>query len=349
MIADFDGDISTIFNKHTDDELPMLITRNLVVFPGVLTPIIIGRKQSLELINAIKGNEEKLFAVFAQRDASIEMPKEQDIFEQGVFARLVRVIDMPGPGENITAIVQGLGRCTRKDITKTRPYHMGHAVLSPEELPTKGDKEFKTAYEDLLINVKNFVNMNEDIPDEMLFALKNIHNEVLSINYICMTLTFSIEDKEALLNTSSVKDRVMLALKLLYREEQLQRIKQDIRMKTREDLDEQQREYFLQQQIKNIKEELGNGEGSPERKELLEQGMMKKWNKATLKYFMKELDKLDTLNPQSPDYSQQLNYLRTLVNLPWNEYTTDNLDLKRAQRILDHDHYGMEKVKERIL
>ena len=349
MIADFDGDISTIFNKHTDDELPMLITRNLVVFPGVLTPIIIGRKQSLELINAIKGNEEKLFAVFAQRDASIEMPGEQDIFEQGVFARLVRVIDMPGPGENITAIVQGLGRCTRKDITKTRPYHMGHAVLSPEELPAKGDKEFKTAHEDLLINVKNFVNMNEDIPDEMLFALKNIHNEVLSVNYICMTLTFSIEDKESLLNTSSVKDRVMLALKLLYREEQLQRIKQDIRMKTREDLDEQQREYFLQQQIKNIKEELGNGEGSPERKELLEQGMMKKWNKATLKYFMKELDKLDTLNPQSPDYSQQLNYLRTLVNLPWNEYTTDNLDLKRAQRILDHDHYGMEKVKERIL
>ena len=349
MIADFDGDISTIFNKHTDDELPMLITRNLVVFPGVLTPIIIGRKQSLELINAIKGNEEKLFAVFAQRDASIEMPGEQDIFEQGVFARLVRVIDMPGPGENITAIVQGLGRCTRKDITKTRPYYMGHAVLSPEELPAKGDKEFKTAHEDLLINVKNFVNMNEDIPDEMLFALKNIHNEVLSVNYICMTLTFSIEDKESLLNTSSVKERVMLALKLLYREEQLQRIKQDIRMKTREDLDEQQREYFLQQQIKNIKEELGNGEGSPERKELLEQGMMKKWNKATLKYFMKELDKLDTLNPQSPDYSQQLNYLRTLVNLPWNEYTTDNLDLKRAQRILDHDHYGMEKVKERIL
>ena len=349
MIADFDGDISTIFNKHTDDELPMLITRNLVVFPGVLTPIIIGRKQSLELINAIKGNEEKLFAVFAQRDASIEMPGEQDIFEQGVFARLVRVIDMPGPGENITAIVQGLGRCTRKDITKTRPYYMGHAVLSSEELPAKGDKEFKTAHEDLLINVKNFVNMNEDIPDEMLFALKNIHNEVLSVNYICMTLTFSIEDKESLLNTSSIKDRVMLALKLLYREEQLQRIKQDIRMKTREDLDEQQREYFLQQQIKNIKEELGNGEGSPERKELLEQGMMKKWNKATLKYFMKELDKLDTLNPQSPDYSQQLNYLRTLVNLPWNEYTTDNLDLKRAQRILDHDHYGMEKVKERIL
>ena len=349
MIADFDGDISTIFNKHTDDELPMLITRNLVVFPGVLTPIIIGRKQSLELINAIKGNEEKLFAVFAQRDASIEMPGEQDIFEQGVFARLVRLIDMPGPGENITAIVQGLGRCTRKDITKTRPYHMGHAVLSPEELPAKGDKEFKTAHEDLLINVKNFVNMNEDIPDEMLFALKNIHNAVLSVNYICMTLTFSIEDKESLLNTSSIKDRVMLALKLLYREEQLQRIKQDIRMKTREDLDEQQREYFLQQQIKNIKEELGNGEGSPERKELLEQGMMKKWNKATLKYFMKELDKLDTLNPQSPDYSQQLNYLRTLVNLPWNEYTTDNLDLKRARRILDHDHYGMEKVKERIL
>ena len=349
MIADFDGDISTIFNKHTDDELPMLITRNLVVFPGVLTPIIIGRKQSLELINAIKGNEEKLFAVFAQRDASIEIPGEQDIFEQGVFARLVRVIDMPGPGENITAIVQGLGRCTRKDITKTRPYYMGHAVLSPEELPAKGDKEFKTAHEDLLINVKNFVNMNEDIPDEMLFALKNIHNEVLSVNYICMTLTFSIEDKESLLNTSSIKDRVMLALKLLYREEQLQRIKQDIRMKTREDLDEQQREYFLQQQIKNIKEELGNGESSPERKELLEQGMMKKWNKATLKYFMKELDKLDTLNPQSPDYSQQLNYLRTLVNLPWNEYTTDNLDLKRAQRILDHDHSGMEKVKERIL
>ena len=349
MIADFEGDISSLFNNHTEDEVPFLLVRNLVLFPGVLTPILIGRKQSLALINSVKETPQAVFAVFAQKDSSVESPKHDDLCEVGVFAKLVRIIDMPGPGGNVTAIVQGLGRCRLKDVTRTKPYWSGHAQIMPEILPKANDKEFKTALDDLRNNVQNFVHMNEDIPDESLFAINNIHNEVLVVNYICTTMPFTIEDKEKLLKADSMTDRVLLSLKVLYREGQLLQLKQEIRSKTREDLDEQQREYFLQQQIKNIKEELGNGEGSPERKELLDKGLHKNWSKDMLKTFMKELDKLDMLNTQSPDYSLQVNYLQTLVNLPWNEYTTDNLDLKRARRILDHDHYGMEKVKERIL
>ena len=169
------------------------------------------------------------------------------------------------------------------------------------------------------------------------------------LNYICSSFFFSAEEKINMLKETSLHERVMLALKAMNRETQLLELKQNIRTRTRKDIDEQQREYFLQQQIRNIKEELGSGEGSPERKELLEKSKKKKWNKETADYFNKEMEKLEVLNPQSPDYSTQIQYLRTMVELPWNEYTKDDLNMKRAQRILDKDHYGMEKVKERIL
>ena len=348
MIADYEGDISNLFDTEVEGEVPFLATRNLVLFPGVLTPIIIGREQSLALINAVKGNPQTVFAVFAQKDADVDEPTADDLCNCGVYAKLVRVIEMPGHGNNITAIVQGLGRCRMVDITATQPYMMGTAVLDKEKLPSDNNKEFTTALEDLRQNVKRYVKANEDIPDESLFAINNIHNDIVVVNYICTTLPIDVEDKLKLLNARSMTDRVILALKMLNREMQLQELKMSIRMKTREDLDEQQREYFLQQQIKNIKEELG-GEVSPERKELQEKAAQKKWSEEMARTFVKELDKLDLLNPQSPEYSIQLTYLQTMVALPWGEYTTDNLDLKRARRILDHDHYGMEKVKERIL
>ena len=349
MIADYEGDISNLFDTEVEGEVPFLITRNLVMFPGVLTPVLIGRKQSLALVNAVKEDPQKVFAVFSQKDPSVEDPCEADMCEYGVFARLVRTIEMPGPGNNVTAIVQGLGRCRLVDVTSTAPYIAGHAEKKAEKLPSARNKEFNTALEDLRTSVKEYVHMDEDMPDETLFAVSNIHNKVLAVNYICTTMPFSVDDKLQLLKTDSMTERVLMALKMLYRETQLLRLRQDIRTKTREDLDEQQREYFLQQQIKNIKEELGNGEGSPERKELLDKAAKKLWSAETAKTFHKELDKLDTLNPQSPEYSIQLTYLQTMVGLPWNEFTKDNLDLKRARRVLDHDHYGMEKVKERIL
>ena len=226
---------------------------------------------------------------------------------------------------------------------------MGEISPAMEELPDADDKEFNTAMEDLRSTTTEYIRQNEDLPDESQFALNNISNDVIAVDFICTNLPFDIADKAELIYTSSIKERVIKTLKVLHKEIQLLELKQNIRTKTREDLDEQQREYFLQQQIKNIKEELGRGEGSPERKELEQKAAKKNWSEDVAKLFRKELDKLDMFNPQSPEYSIQYNYLQTMIALPWGEYTKDNLDLKRAQRVLNHDHYGMEKVKERIL
>ena len=349
MIADYEGDVTNLFNVNIDGELPILATRNIAIFPGVISPVIIGRKQSLNLLDKLRKHNDAAFAVFCQKDQEVENPEGTDLFEYGVYAKLVKVLEMPGPGNNLTAIIQGLGRCRLKSITRTMPFMLGEVCPAMEDMPKENDKEFATAMEDMRSTTLNYIRMNEDLPDESQFALNNISNNVIAVDFVCTNLPFSIEDKELLISTGSIKERVIQTLRVLHKEMQLLELKQNIRSKTREDLDEQQREYFLQQQIKNIKEELGGGEGSPERKDLEEKAKSKAWPEEVDKIFRKELDKLDMFNPQSPEYSIQYNYLQTMTNLPWGEYTKDNLDLKRAQRILNHDHYGMEKVKERIL
>lgn len=349
MIADYEGDVTNLFNVNIDGELPILATRNIAIFPGVISPVIIGRKQSLNLLDKLRKHNDAAFAVFCQKDQEVENPEGKDLFEYGVYAKLVKVLEMPGPGNNLTAIIQGLGRCRLKSITRTMPFMLGEVCPAVEDVPKENDKEFATAMEDMRSTTLNYIRMNEDLPDESQFALNNISNNVIAVDFVCTNLPFSIEDKELLISTGSIKERVIQTLRVLHKEMQLLELKQNIRSKTREDLDEQQREYFLQQQIKNIKEELGGGEGSPERKDLEEKAKSKAWPEEVDKIFRKELDKLDMFNPQSPEYSIQYNYLQTMTNLPWGEYTKDNLDLKRAQRILNHDHYGMEKVKERIL
>ena len=349
MIADYEGDVTNLFNVNIDGELPILATRNIAIFPGVISPVIIGRKQSLNLLDKLRKHNDAAFAVFCQKDQEVENPEGKDLFEYGVYAKLVKVLEMPGPGNNLTAIIQGLGRCRLKSITRTMPFMLGEVCPAMEDVPKENDKEFATAMEDMRSTTLNYIRMNEDLPDESQFALNNISNNVIAVDFVCTNLPFCIEDKELLISTGSIKERVIQTLRVLHKEMQLLELKQNIRSKTREDLDEQQREYFLQQQIKNIKEELGGGEGSPERKDLEEKAKSKAWPEEVDKIFRKELDKLDMFNPQSPEYSIQYNYLQTMTNLPWGEYTKDNLDLKRAQRILNHDHYGMEKVKERIL
>lgn len=349
MIADYEGDVTNLFNVNIDGELPILATRNIAIFPGVISPVIIGRKQSLNLLDKLRKHNDAAFAVFCQKDQEVENPEGKDLFEYGVYAKLVKVLEMPGPGNNLTAIIQGLGRCRLKSITRTMPFMLGEVCPAMEDVPKENDKEFATAMEDMRSTTLKYIRMNEDLPDESQFALNNISNNVIAVDFVCTNLPFSIEDKELLISTGSIKERVIQTLRVLHKEMQLLELKQNIRSKTREDLDEQQREYFLQQQIKNIKEELGGGEGSPERKDLEEKAKSKAWPEEVDKIFRKELDKLDMFNPQSPEYSIQYNYLQTMTNLPWGEYTKDNLDLKRAQRILNHDHYGMEKVKERIL
>lgn len=349
MIADFEGDISHLLGEKFDGELPILATRDMVAFPGVINPIIIGRKSSTNLIKQANKNPEMVFAVICQKNREVNNPNQEDLYEYGVFAKLTRILEMPGHDGMLTAIVQSLGRCKLVELTDDEPYLKGIIESAPEEIPAKNDKVFRTAIEDLRKQTQIYIHANEEIPDESEFALRNIHNEVLSLNYICTVMPFTVGDKMKMLRSDSLFERVIVCLKVLNKEIQLLEIHHNIVSKTREEIDEQQREYFLQQQIKNIKEELGNGEGSPERHELEEKALHKKWPEDVQTTFYKELDKLDILNPQGPEYSVQLNYLQTMVNLPWNEFTKDDLDLKRAQRILNKDHYGMEKVKERIL
>lgn len=349
MFADFDGDISGLLNTEAPDEIPVLATRNMVLFPGVLVPILIGRKASMNLAKKLsKSDKDNICAVFCQKNSDVDVPTATDLYDYGVYARLVRIIDMPTP-DNVTAIFQSMGKCRLEKVTATRPYYKGIVSATPEELPEDGDSEFATLIEDLRATTEMLVKSSEDIPDDLLMTVKNISNNVMFTNFVCTNLPLPVKDKMKLLELSNIKERIIQLLKVENREIQLQQLKNEIHQKTREDLDEQQKEYFLQQQMKNIKEELGGSEGSPEKKELQEKAKDMKWSEEVAKTFNKELDKLDMFNPQSPEYSVQLNYLQQMVALPWGVYTQDNLDLKRAQRVLDKDHYGMEKVKERIM
>lgn len=349
MIADYEGDIKHLFKAPVEGEIPVLATRNLVLFPGVVTPVIIGRDKSRILVEKISRNPEALMAVICQRDPNIDSPTEEDLFNYGVVAKIIRVLDLPGQDDRLTVIVQSLGRVILKRLVKENPYLIGEVVAAPEVMTSHRDPEYKAAMDDLRRASTEYIKKNDDIPDEAQFAVNNINNDVIAANFLCSSLPIQLHEKMMLLEKDSTKERVFALLKILYRATQLEQLKQNIRLKTREDIDEQQREYFLQQQIKNIREELGNHEGSPERKELLEQASKKKWSEEVSKFFYKELDKLDMLNQQSPDYAMQMTYLQTMVALPWGNYSQDDLDLKRAQRILDYDHYGLEKVKERIL
>ena len=345
MIADVEGDFHDLTEIELPDSLPILAVRNLVLFPGVVSPILIGREASMTLIRKAEKNN-LLIGIFTQRDPDVEMPIRSDLYDYGVVGKVLKTLTLPNG--NITTIVQGLGRVRLEDISKYHPYLEGHVSRAPEEEPDKRDVEFQTAMDDLRQSVTQYINLMEDIPDEATFALKNVTNNIMALNFICSNMPFSAKEKMKLLMMDSLKERLFNTMRIINREINLQNLKLDIRNKTRDDIDEQQRNYFLQQQTKNLQAEMGN-ESTPEKKELLEKARKKQWPEDIEKFFYKELEKLDQVNPNSPDFNVQLTYLQTLVNLPWNEYTKDDLDLKRAQKILDRDHYGMEKVKERIL
>ena len=345
MIADIEGDIRDIINVNTPDNVPILPVRNLVLFPGVVSPILIGRDSSKIVIQKAEKRGE-LIGIICQRDPEVDVPLQEDLYKTGVFAKVMKLLTLPNG--NITAIVQCHSRLQLNRLTQTSPYLEGDVEALSDLDPEKRDREFKTAMDDLRNLVNEYINVSEDIPDEATFAIKNITNNIMALNFVCSNMPFPVKEKVRLLEMESVKERLFNVMKIINREINLQNLKADIRNKTREDIDEQQRNYFLQQQIKNMQAEMGN-ESSPEKYELLKKAEGKKWPAEISKTFYKEADKLDNLNPQSPEFNVLLNYLQTLVSLPWGEYTTDDLDLKRAQKILDQDHYGMEKVKERIL
>ena len=347
MIADIEGDFKDLINNvPTPEEVPILPVRNLVLFPGVVSPILIGRESSSVLVKRAE-KRSMVIGIVCQRDPEVDNPSKEDLYEYGVFAKVIKQLTLPNG--NITVIVQALGRLRLIDIMDDIPYLIGRVEQAPEIQPEKRDKEFRTAMQDLRQQVRDYITISDDIPDEATFAIQNINNDVMALNFTCSNMPFSIKEKMMLLECESVKERLFATMKVLNREINLQHLKADIRNKTREDLDEQQRNYFLQQQIKNLQAEMGNGESSQEKIDLLQKAQNKKWPKEIAKTFYKEADKLDNLNPQSPDFNVQLTYLQTMVDLPWDEFTEDDLNLKRAQKILDRDHYGMEKVKERIL
>ncbi len=346
MIADIDGEYMDLSRFNIPDEIGILAVRNIVMFPGVVSPILIGRNTSMQLVqHAEKHNE--LIGVICQRKPDIESPMLGDLYKYGVLARIIRQITLPNG--NVTAIIQALGRIKLDKLTKLRPYLKGKVMQAEEIEPDKNDREFRTAMNDMRQTAHEYVKLNDELPEEANFAIDNMTNDILALNFICSNMPFAVKEKIDLLKMDSLKERLFNTMRILNREIKLENLKQDIRNKTRDDLDEQQRNYFLQQQIRNIQAEMGNGEGSSEKRQLMEKAMDKKWPEEIERAFYKEVDKLDQLNPQSPDWNVQLTYLQTLIALPWDEMTKDDLNLTRAQKILDKDHYGMEKVKERIL
>lgn len=349
LIADFEGNEEQLFDIKVDESLPVLPLRNMVLFPGVVLPVTVGRMFSLKLVNdAYKKNI--YIAVVCQKSAEIESPDLEDLHKIGTIARVVRVLEMPD--QSTTVILQGMKRMELKEITESFPYLKGTIEAKEEKLPQKDSKEVKEfealveACKDLTIR---YIKTSDVLHQEAAFAIKNITNRMFLINFICTNLPLQKNEKIELLQISSLQTRAYKLLEILNREVQLAEIKASIQMRTREDIDQQQREYFLQQQIKNIQDELGGSGQEQEIEEMRQKGEKMKWSAEIHEIFRKELAKLERTHPQSPDYNVQLNYMQTMLSLPWGVYTTDNFNLKNAEKILNKDHYGLEKVKERIL
>lgn len=346
LIADFEGSEEQLFDIKIGDTLPVLPLRNMVLFPGVFMPISVGRRSSLKLIRAAD-KKNAYIAIVCQKSADIDDPTFEDLHTIGTVGKVVRVLEMPD--QTTTVIIQGMKRLELKSITETSPYLQGEVNIIEEEIPSKDDKEFQALVETCKDLTIRYIKSSDSLHQESAFAIKNIGNHMFLIDFICTNLPLKKDEKLALLRINSLRERAYRLLEILNREVQLAELKANIQMKAREDIDQQQREYFLQQQIKTIQDELGGGGQEQEVEEMREKAYRMKWSAEIRDTFLKELAKLERTHPQSPDYSVQLNYLQTMLNLPWGIYSIDNTNLKNAEKTLDKDHYGLEKVKERIL
>ena len=346
VIADFEGDEENLMNIKVDDVLPVLPLRNMVLFPGVFMPVSIGRRSSLKLIREAN-RKNAYFAVFCQKSVETEDPTFEDLHHIGSIAKIIRILEMPD--QSTTVIVQGIKRIQLDEIVDVDPYLTGHVTPLADELPADNDREFLAAVDACKDVTVRFIHASETIPPDSAFAIRNIINPMFLVNFICANMPLKKDEKMELLSINSLRERTYRLLEKMNREVQLAEIKESIQMRTREDIDQQQREYFLQQQMKTIQNELGGNSHEQEIREMRQRGEKVKWSKEVKATFLKEVDKLERMQPQSPDYSVQLNYLQTMLALPWGIYTTDNLNLKNAEKTLNKDHYGLEKVKERIL
>lgn len=331
--------------EKVPNELPILPIRNTVLFPGVIFPISVGRDKSIKLVKqAYKGD--KKIGVVSQKRSEIEDPNFEDLNSIGTLAHIVKMLRMPDG--NITLIIQGKRRIEITEPLKTEPY-MVAKVTALANASEKRDKEFKAMMATIKDMSLKIIELSPNIPSEASFAIKNIESDSFLINFVSGNLNISNDKKQLILESATLKERAKLILTHLDKEIQELELKDEIQSKVRLDMDKQQKEYFLQQQIRAIQEELGQDSPDKEIESLRERGIKKKWTKEVDKHFNKELDKLQRINPASPDYSVSLNYAQLLLDLPWGSYTKDNFDLKRAKKVLDKDHHGLEKVKDRIL
>lgn len=356
-MQDFDGEAELIPLMTPEDEeeinkeelpatLPILPLRNTVLFPGVVIPITAGRDMSIELIDqANKGN--KTIGVVSQKDADIENPTADDINTVGVVARILRVLKMPDG--NVTVIIQGKKRFTISEIITEKPFIVATVREVPEARPANDSKEFRAIIDSIKEQALRIIKESPNIPSEAGFAIKNIESNSFLINFVSSNMSLDVEEKQKLLEVNDLQERAMQTLRHMNTEMQKLELKNDIQSRVHNDMSQQQREYFLHQQMKTIQEELGGVSQEDEMEDLREKATKKKWDDKVKKHFDKELSKMQRMNPQVAEYSIQRNYLDLFVDLPWNEFSKDKFDLKRAKRILDRDHYGLDDVKRRII
>ena len=346
VIADFEGNEEQLMDVEVNEILPILPLRNMVLFPGVFMPVSVGRKTSMKLVREAE-KKGAYIGVVCQKVAETEMPLLEDLHTIGTVGKIIRILEMPD--QTTTIILQGVKRMELEEIVDTTPYLKGRVKALGEDIPDKNDKEFHALVEACKDLTIRYIKSSDMFPQDSAFAIKNITNPMFLVDFICTNLPLKKDEKIELLRIDALRARTYRLLEILNREVQLAEIKESIQMRAREDIDQQQREYFLQQQIKTIQDELGGGGQEQEIEELRRKAIATKWSAEVRDAFMKEVDKLERTHPQSPDYSVQLNYLQTMLSLPWGIYTTDNLNLVNAEKTLNKDHYGLEKVKERIL
>jgi ATP-dependent Lon protease len=350
-----DSDFIPLISEEDEDSLnkikipeliPILPLRNTVLFPGVVIPITVGREKSIQLIKEYY-KKDRIIGTVTQRDANKDEPKFDDLYDTGTVAQIVKILEMPDGGTSV--IIQGKKRFHIEEYVSDNPYFMAKIKELDDEMPEKTDKEFEAIVSSLKDNSLKIIQLSTNIPPEASFAVKNIESHSFLINFISSNSDVSTTDKQRLLETDDIKKRAIKLLEYLSRELQMLELKNDIQLKVKTELDQQQREFLLHQQMKTIQNELGGNPVEQEIEDMKKKASRKKWSKEIKEVFNKELEKLHRLNPAAADFSVHVNYLQTLLELPWNEYTKDNFDLNRAEKILDTDHYGLEKVKERIL
>ncbi|HKJ06666.1 MAG TPA: endopeptidase La [Flavobacteriaceae bacterium] len=354
-ILDDDADLIPLMTPEDEEEinkeevpkvLPILPLRNTVLFPGVVIPITAGRDKSIELIKAAnKGS--KIIGVVAQKNATVEDPNIKDIYKVGTVARILRMLKMPDG--NTTVIIQGKKRFEIDSFVQEKPYLQAVVKERPEDRSQEKEKEFDAIVDSIKDMAVKIIKENPALPTEATFAIKNIESNPFLINFVSSNMDLKVEEKQKLLRIDNLKERALLTLKKMDVELQRLMLRNDIQSKTRSDMDQQQREYYLHQQLKTIQEELGGVSYDEELDEMRERAKTKKWRTEVKEVFEKELGRLQRMNPQVAEYSVQRNYLDLLLDLPWNEFSEDKFDLKRAERILNRDHFGLEKVKERII